>query len=217
MERPRAALAFSLLARLWIVLVATITVLGAVYFEPDRWQTALEIVILLGAEVVVAMQLLPLLLLAGTSGQLGRPAGSANAIVAVAHLADSRGARSDGFRAANFRRRTERAGGRAAGDRSAGGRGHGGRNYRAGRGAANRAGDRIRRQASARRDDAAARRGRHLIQSDARRTPQARGRDQTVSAAGVRKNDGRHRGHRGGAGHAGSSRPRRGDAAPCAS
>jgi len=73
MERPRAALAFSLLARLWIVLVATITVLGAVYFEPDRWQTALEIVILLGAEVVVAMQLLPLLLLAGTSGQWAGP------------------------------------------------------------------------------------------------------------------------------------------------
>ncbi len=73
MERPRAALAFSLLARLWIVTVAAITVLGAVHFEPDRWQTALEIVILLGAEVVVAMQLLPLLLLAGTSGRWTAP------------------------------------------------------------------------------------------------------------------------------------------------
>jgi putative hemolysin len=73
MERPRAALAFSLLARLWIVLVAAVTVLGIVYFQPDRWQVALEIVVLLGAEVVVAMQLLPLLLLAGTSGRWAAP------------------------------------------------------------------------------------------------------------------------------------------------
>src|SRR5271169_4861441 len=69
MERPRAAMAFSLLARFWIVVVTTITALGIVYFEPDRWQTALEIVLLLGAEVVIAMQLLPLMLIAGTSGR----------------------------------------------------------------------------------------------------------------------------------------------------
>jgi putative hemolysin len=68
MDRARAAMAFSLLARFWIVVVATITALGIVYFEPDRWQTALEIVLLLGAEVVIAMQLLPMMLLAGTSG-----------------------------------------------------------------------------------------------------------------------------------------------------
>jgi putative hemolysin len=68
-ERARAALAFSLLARFWIVLVAAVTVLGVVQVQPDRWQTALEIVLLLGAEVVIAMQLLPLLLIAGLSGQ----------------------------------------------------------------------------------------------------------------------------------------------------
>jgi putative hemolysin len=68
MDRARAAQAFSVLTRFWIVLVATITVLGVVQVQPDRWQTALEIVLLLGAEVVIAMQLLPVLLLAGTSG-----------------------------------------------------------------------------------------------------------------------------------------------------
>src|SRR6204780_4800465 len=73
MDRARAAMAFSLLARFWIVVVATITALGIVYFEPDRWQTALEIVLLLGAEVVIAMQLLPLMLLAGTSGRWVSP------------------------------------------------------------------------------------------------------------------------------------------------
>src|SRR6202167_2078980 len=73
MDRARAGLAFSLLARFWIVLVTTITALGIVYFEPDRWQTALEIVLLLGAEVVIAMQLLPLMLLAGTSGRWVSP------------------------------------------------------------------------------------------------------------------------------------------------
>ena len=67
-DRTRAALAFSLLARLWLVLVATLTALGVVFFVSDRWQAALEIVLLLGVQVVVAMQILPVLLLAGTTG-----------------------------------------------------------------------------------------------------------------------------------------------------
>lgn len=68
LERPRAALAFTLLARLWLVVVATVTALGVVYFVPNLWQAALEVVLLLGLEVVIAMQLLPVLLLAGVSG-----------------------------------------------------------------------------------------------------------------------------------------------------
>jgi putative hemolysin len=68
LERKRAALGFSLLARMWLVLVATLTALGVVFFVPSRWEEALEIVLLLGAQVVVAMQLLPMLLLAGTEG-----------------------------------------------------------------------------------------------------------------------------------------------------
>jgi len=73
MDRDRAAIAFSLLARLWLVVVTTVTALGVIYFEPDRWQSALEVVLLLGIEVVVAMQLLPLLLVVGTRGQWVSP------------------------------------------------------------------------------------------------------------------------------------------------
>jgi putative hemolysin len=73
LERPRAALAFNLLARLWLVALAAMTVVGVTYLEPDRWQIVLEIVLLLGAEVVVAMQLVPLLLVAGTSGHWASP------------------------------------------------------------------------------------------------------------------------------------------------
>jgi len=68
LERVRAALGFSLLVRLWLVLVTTVTAVGVLYFVPNRWQAALEIVLLLGAQVVVAMQILPVLLLAGTEG-----------------------------------------------------------------------------------------------------------------------------------------------------
>lgn len=72
-DRPHAAVAFSLLARLWLVLVATLTALGVVYFVPNHWQAALEIVLLLGAQVVVAMQILPVLLLAGAEGNWVAP------------------------------------------------------------------------------------------------------------------------------------------------
>ena len=73
LDRTRAAMAFSLLSRLWLVAVASAIVTGVIYFEPDRWQTIVEIVLLLGAEVVVAMQLLPLMLVAGTSGHWASP------------------------------------------------------------------------------------------------------------------------------------------------
>lgn len=72
-DRARAALGFSLLARLWLVLVATLTALGVVYFVPGRWEAALEIVLLLGVQVVIAMQVLPVLLLAGTTGNWVAP------------------------------------------------------------------------------------------------------------------------------------------------
>jgi putative hemolysin len=68
MERRRGALAFSLLARLWLVLVAAVTARGVIFFVPGTWQAALEMVVFLSAEVVIAMQFLPSLLLAGLSG-----------------------------------------------------------------------------------------------------------------------------------------------------
>jgi putative hemolysin len=73
LDRTRAALAFALLARVWLAAVAAAIVVGISYLEPDRWQTVLEIVLLLGAEIVIAMQLVPLLLLAGTSGRWASP------------------------------------------------------------------------------------------------------------------------------------------------
>ena len=68
LDRHRAAMAFSLLARLWLVLVAVVTAGGVLLFVPGRWEEGVEILFLLGAEVVVAMQFLPVLLLAGTRG-----------------------------------------------------------------------------------------------------------------------------------------------------
>src|SRR3984885_6332460 len=73
LDRSRAALAFALVARLWLAAMAALTVIGIMYLEPDRWQTVLEIVFLLGAGVVVALQLVPLRLLAGTSGRWASP------------------------------------------------------------------------------------------------------------------------------------------------
>lgn len=68
MDRRRASLAFSLLARLWLVLVAAVTARGVIFFVPGTWEAALEMVIFLSAEVVIAMQFLPPLLMAGLSG-----------------------------------------------------------------------------------------------------------------------------------------------------
>jgi hypothetical protein len=68
MERRRAALAFSLLAKFWLVLVAAVTARGVIFFVPGTWEAAVEMIFFLGAEVVIAMQLLPSLLLAGVPG-----------------------------------------------------------------------------------------------------------------------------------------------------
>lgn len=68
MDRRRASLAFSLLARLWLVLVAAVTARGVIFFVPGTWEAAFEMVIFLSAEVVIAMQFLPPLLMAGLSG-----------------------------------------------------------------------------------------------------------------------------------------------------
>ncbi len=68
MERRRAGLAFSLLARFWLVLVAALTARGVIFFVPGTWEAALEMAIFLGAEVLVAMQFLPALLVARAPG-----------------------------------------------------------------------------------------------------------------------------------------------------
>ncbi|MGD1211231.1 MAG: hemolysin family protein [Candidatus Acidiferrales bacterium] len=68
MDRSRAALGFSLLSRLWLVLVAAVTALAVNSAVPGRWEFGLELVLFLGAEVIIAMHLLPLVLLAGMRG-----------------------------------------------------------------------------------------------------------------------------------------------------
>jgi len=68
MDRQRAALAFTLLARLWLVLVAAVTARGVIFFVPGSWEAALEMVFFLSAEVIVLMQFLPSVLLAGVRG-----------------------------------------------------------------------------------------------------------------------------------------------------
>lgn len=73
MERRRAALGFSLLARFWLVLVAAITARGVLFFVPGTWQAAAEMICFLGAEVVVAMQFMPALLLARGPGNWALP------------------------------------------------------------------------------------------------------------------------------------------------
>ncbi len=68
MDRHRASLAFILLARLWLVLVAAVTARGVIYFVPGSWEAALEMVCFLSGEVIILMQFVPSLLLAGVRG-----------------------------------------------------------------------------------------------------------------------------------------------------
>ncbi len=68
MDRHRAALAFTLLARLWLVLVAAVTARGVIFFVPGSWEAALEMVCFLSGEVIILMQFVPSLLLAGVRG-----------------------------------------------------------------------------------------------------------------------------------------------------
>jgi CBS domain containing-hemolysin-like protein len=68
MDRRRAANAFSLLARLWLVLVAALTARGVIFFVPGTSEALTELTFFLVAEVVVLMQFAPSLLLAGTTG-----------------------------------------------------------------------------------------------------------------------------------------------------
>jgi putative hemolysin len=69
----RASLAFSLLARLWLVLVAAVTARGVIFFATGTWEAAVEMVVFLGAEVTVLMHFVPSLLLLGGRGSWVSP------------------------------------------------------------------------------------------------------------------------------------------------
>lgn len=68
LDRGRATLAFSLLARLWLVFLAAVTALAANAVVPGRSEFGIEVVVFLTAEVMIAMQFLPFLLLASAPG-----------------------------------------------------------------------------------------------------------------------------------------------------
>jgi putative hemolysin len=68
MERKRGAQVFNLLARLWLVLVAAIIARGVIVFVPGAWEATIEMVFFLGAEVVIAMQFWPSVLIAALPG-----------------------------------------------------------------------------------------------------------------------------------------------------
>jgi CBS domain containing-hemolysin-like protein len=68
LDRARAAATFNMLARLWLVIVATMTAHGVTAFVASTWEAAAEMVVFLGAEVIVLMQFVPSVLLAGAPG-----------------------------------------------------------------------------------------------------------------------------------------------------
>lgn len=73
MDRHHGAQIFNLLARLWLVCVAAVTARGVIFFVPGTWEAAVEIVFFLGAEVVIAMQFWPSVLLAALPGDWVAP------------------------------------------------------------------------------------------------------------------------------------------------
>jgi putative hemolysin len=68
-NRVRAAGTFSLLTRLWLVVVSVLTARAVILFAGETWRIIAEMIFFLGLEVIVGMQFLPALLLARTSGK----------------------------------------------------------------------------------------------------------------------------------------------------
>lgn len=69
MARRRATLTFSLLANLWLVVVAVGTARGVIFFVPGAWDALAELVVFLLLEVLFAMHFIPYLLITRTTGR----------------------------------------------------------------------------------------------------------------------------------------------------
>ncbi len=69
MDRRRATLTFSLLAHLWLVVVAVDTARGVIFFVPGAWEALVELVVFLIIEVLLAMHFIPYLLVTRTTGR----------------------------------------------------------------------------------------------------------------------------------------------------
>jgi putative hemolysin len=73
LNRRRAGLGVSLLTRLWLVAVAVQTARGVYFYVPERPNALVEMLVFLTAEVIFAMNFLPDLFLARTTGRWLRP------------------------------------------------------------------------------------------------------------------------------------------------
>jgi CBS domain containing-hemolysin-like protein len=69
MDRRSAALAFGLLANLWLVLTVLTTAAGVSLFVPRIWEAGLQLVFLLTVEVVLGVHFLPYFFLTRTTGR----------------------------------------------------------------------------------------------------------------------------------------------------
>lgn len=73
LPRKKAALAFNLLADIWLALVVLETARGVIYFVSETWEAILQLFVFLGIEVAVGMHFIPDFLLARTTGRWLRP------------------------------------------------------------------------------------------------------------------------------------------------
>src|SRR5712692_10754253 len=69
MGRRGAALTFSLLANLWLAVVAVATARGVIFFVPGVCATLIQLLVFLPLEVLLAMHFVPYLLLTRTTGR----------------------------------------------------------------------------------------------------------------------------------------------------
>lgn len=73
MDRRQASLTFSLLAHLWLVLVAVVTARGVFLFVEETWKSLVEVTFFLTLEVVLGMHFVPYILLTRSTGRWLRP------------------------------------------------------------------------------------------------------------------------------------------------
>src|SRR5713226_9371482 len=62
-------LSFSLLANLWLAVVAVATARGVIFFVPGVWETLVQLLVFIPLEVLLAMHFVPYLLLTRTTGR----------------------------------------------------------------------------------------------------------------------------------------------------
>jgi len=69
MDRRKASLTFALLAHGWLVLVTVQTTRGVTFFTPGAWESVVQHIVILAAQIAVCMHFLPYLLITRTQGR----------------------------------------------------------------------------------------------------------------------------------------------------